>query len=221
MVDQSGARSTGVDSLDDAHGGGVPPGSLVALSATPRAQSEPLLYQMAAANPTRYLSTLRPATEVEDAIDATIPGPVAGISGENSDAGVDVRGVDGDAVLDQPERFLEGLDSGSVVIVDPTTELEQGDRERYRAFLDACKRALRMTDSVGLLHCHENTPSVLRRDMTMARADVVWDVRVDVVDGRLHTCMAVTKVRGGAPAGMFDLRFGEDGVTATGCRGER
>lgn len=196
--------STGVGLLDRALGGGVPPRNLVALTAAPRAQSEPLLYAMAAANRTRYLSALRPAAEVEDAIRASV---------DTSDAAIDVRGVDGDAVLAHPAEFLEGLDQHSVVVIDPTTELEQGDRERYREFLDTCKRALRTTDSVGLFHCHENTPSVLRRDMTLARADQVWDVRVEAVEGEIRTCFGVTKCRGGTPFGLLDLSF-DGGVTA-------
>lgn len=206
----TGDLSTGVDLLDSAMGGGVPPGSLVALTAPPRAQSEPLLYTMAAANPTRYLTTLRTSDEVTDAITATLPS-TTGVS-------IDVRGVDGDEILANPEQFLGGLDSHSLVIIDPTTELEQGDRERYRSFLDTCKRALRMTDSVGLLHCHENTPSVLRRDMTLARADQVWDVCVEVIEENIRTRMAITKVRGGSPFGMLDLDFSDGGVTADARR---
>lgn len=200
----SGRLSTGVSGLDGALDGGVPPGSLVALSAAPRAQSEPLLYAMAVANPSRYLSTLRPEAAVRDTVVATGYEP-----GE-----LDVRGVDGESVLADPKTHLSGLDPGSVLVVDPTTELEQGERARYREFLDTCKHALRMTDSVGLLHCHENTPSVLRRDMTLARADLVWDVRTAVREGTLRTCLGVTKFRGGQPTGMFDLSFA-DGVTVT------
>lgn len=196
--------STGVGLLDRALGGGVRPRHLVALTAAPRAQSEPLLYAMAVANRTRYLSALRPATEVEDSIRASV---------DTSDARVDVRTVDGDYVLANPTEHLGGLDQHSVVVVDPTTELEQGDRERYREFLDTFKRALRNTDSVGLLHCHENTPSVLRRDMTLARADQVWDVRVDVCEGEVRTCLGVTKCRGGTPFGLLDLSF-DGGVSA-------
>jgi len=133
---------------------------------------------------------------------------------KTADQHVDVQGVDGDAILADPKGYLTGLDSHSVLVVDPTTELEQGDRERYREFLDVCKRALRMTDSVGLLHCHENTPSVLRRDMTLARADVVEDLRVEIVEQTVRTSLAVTKVRGGDPVGLLDLRFGPDGVSA-------
>jgi hypothetical protein len=204
----SGRLSTGVDLLDSGLGGGVPAGSLVAVSALPRAQSEPLLYAMAAANSTRYLSTLRPAEEVADALTTAAPVEKAALD-------VDVRSVEGDDVLADPETFLGGLDANSLVILDPTTELEQGDRTRYREFLDTCKRALRMTDSVGLFHCHENTPSVLRRGMTLARADQVWDVRIDVVDRAVKTCLAVTKVRGGTPLGVLELAFDSEGVTAT------
>jgi len=199
--------STGIGLLDDALGGGVPPGSLVAVTAPPRAQSEPLLYAMAGENPTRYLSTLRPSEEVIDALHATV-------ATDTEDVSIDVQGVDGDDVLDNPEGAVEGLDANSVVIVDPTTELEQGDRERYRAFLDAIKRALRMTDSVGLLHCHENTPSVLRRGMTIARADLVWDVSAEVIDGDLRTRLAVPKFRGGGPFGLIDLSFSREGIAA-------
>jgi hypothetical protein len=205
--DASGGLSTGISLLDNALGGGVPSGSLVALTAPPRAQSEPLLYAMAAENRTRYLSMLRPAEEVTDALRATVPVDPQTVQ-------IDVRGVDGDDILGNPEAAMEGLEANSLVVVDPTTELEQGDRERYRAFLDTAKRALRMTDSVGLFHCHENTPSVLRRDMTVARADLVWDVSAEVVDDDLRTRLAVPKFRGGAPLGLLDLSFGEGGVTA-------
>ncbi|WP_136717277.1 RAD55 family ATPase [Halorientalis salina] len=206
----TGDLSTGVDLLDSAMGGGVPPGSLVALTAPPRAQSEPLLYEMAAANPTRYLSTLRTSEEVTEAITATLPS-TSGVS-------IDVRAVDGDEILANPEQSLGSLDSHSLVIIDPTTELEQGDRERYRSFLDTCKRALRMTDSVGLFHCHENNPAVLRRDMTLTRADLVWDVCVEVIDDNVRTRMAITKFRGGTPFGLVDLNFSEGGVTADARR---
>ena len=196
--------STGVGLLDRALGGGVRPRHLVALSAAPRAQSEPLLYAMAAANRTRYFSALRPTAEIEESIRASV---------DTTDVTIDVRAVDGDAILADPTGHLAGLDQHSLVVVDPTTELEQGDRERYREFLDTLKRALRNTDSVGLLHCHENTPSVLRRDMTLARADQVWDVRVDICEGEVRTCLGVTKCRGGTPFGLLDLSF-DGGVSA-------
>ena len=112
----SGRLSTGVDLLDSGLGGGVPAGSLVAVSALPRAQSEPLLYAMAAANSTRYLSTLRPGEEVADALTSAVPVGKAALD-------VDLRTVDGDEVLGAPEEFLGGLAANSLLVVDPTTEL--------------------------------------------------------------------------------------------------
>ncbi|MFB6142371.1 MAG: RAD55 family ATPase [Halorientalis sp.] len=206
--DASGRLTTGVPGLDAALEGGVPTGSLVVLTAAPRAQSEPLLAAMAGANRARYLSTLRPELEVRDALAAAGAGDVA------------VEAVDGDDVLADPAAHLSGLESGSVVVVDPTTELEQGDRERYREFLDACKRALRMTDSVAVLHCHENTPAVLRRDMTLARADLVWDVRTAVSGGNLDTRLAVTKFRGGVPSGVHGLSFADGVALVDDLRGD-
>jgi hypothetical protein len=49
--------------------------------------------------------------------------------------------------------------------------------------------------------------------MTLARADQVWDVRVDVCEGEVRTCLGVTKCRGGTPFGLLDLSF-DGGVSA-------
>jgi KaiC/GvpD/RAD55 family RecA-like ATPase len=209
-ADDSSRLSTGVDLLDQGLGGGIPTGGLVAVSAPPRAQSEPLLYALAAENPTRYLSTLRPSQEVEESIAPHVE------SWQATD--IDVRRVDGDDILGDPETYFQGLDPESVVVVDPATELEQGERARYHNFLDSCRQAVRMTDSAAVLHCHENTPSVLRRDLTLARADQIWDVRVEYVGGNLRTRLGVTKARGGVPFGLLDLSFDRGEVTASAGR---
>ena len=51
----------GVEGLDARLGAPLRPGSVVALSAAPASPSEELLYPPAAANPGRYLTTLRGA----------------------------------------------------------------------------------------------------------------------------------------------------------------
>lgn len=209
-ADDPGRLSTGINLLDKGLGGGIPTGGLVAVSAPPRAQSEPLLYALAARNPARYLSTLRPSEEVEESIAPRVE------SWEAND--IEVRRVDGDDVLSDPETYFQGLDPESVVIIDPATELEQGERARYHNFLDACRQAIRMTDSAAVLHCHQNTPSVLRRDLTLARADQVWNVSIEYVDGDLRTRLGVTKSRGGVPFGLLDLSFEDGQVSAAAVR---
>lgn len=190
--------STGLPLLDRRLGGGFPGGSLVSLTAPPDSQSELLLYEAAAANDCRYLSTLRPADEVRDALSRTV-----------GEAGLDIRQVDADALRSTPGGALDELD-GSLVVVDPATELEQGDREAYRAFLDELKSRLSATDSVALLHCHRTTPRTLRRDLTLARADVTLELRVNVFPLGIENLLVVGKFRGGAaPLEPLKLRLSD------------
>jgi len=163
-----GVLTTGVPAVDRALGGGVSPGSLVAVVARPAVESEPLLYAPASEHPTRYLTALRPRAAIETA---------PRTHGADVGGDVEVEAVDGDA-LDAPEAHLGGLEPASLLVVDPVTEAEQGEREAYRAFLDAVDRACRMIESVALLHFVETRPATLRRDLALAPADVVFDIEV-------------------------------------------
>lgn len=181
--------ATGVDGLDGALGGGIPVGDLVVLVAPPTSGAERLLYAFGAENPTRYLSTLRPPAEVHGAM-AAIDLP---------DGRVDVRSVEGDAMLADPADHLSGLDAGSVVVVDPATELERAGEERYRSFLDDLKGHCRTTESVAVLHCPRTTPRTLRRDLTLARADTTLVLHREVDPGGARSYLDVGKFRHGRP----------------------
>ncbi|MFB6302684.1 MAG: hypothetical protein ABEH78_07475 [Haloferacaceae archaeon] len=195
-------RSTGIGALDRALGGGIRPGSLVALVGGPAAPTEPVLYAAATPRPTRYLTALRPVDEVE---------------AELARHGVDeaaVGRVSGDELLADPETGFGGIDEGTTVVVDPITDAEQGGRETYRGLLAAGKRALRRADGIGMLHCFETTPPTLRRDLTLARADHVW--RVDLAgEAGVDVLLTVRKARSHAfPDRRFALDVTADGVTA-------
>ena len=197
----------GVEGLDDRLGEPLRPGSVVALSADPASPSEELLYSPAAANPGRYLTTLRGAAEVRAHADRTV------------DAGsLDVREATGSSLLDDPAGRLSGLDARSVVVLDPATELEREGRERYRAFLDTLVRAVRTTESVAVLHCLRMNPRALQRDLTLAVADTVLELEtyVDESGGPVVT-LAARKARfGRAPAGPVPIEF-EGGPTVAGA----
>ncbi|MFB6281202.1 MAG: RAD55 family ATPase [Haloferacaceae archaeon] len=201
-------RSTGIAALDRALGGGVRPGSLVAVVGGPAAPTEPVLYAVAAPRPTRYLTALRPADEVEAALD------------RHGAGGATVGRVDGDELLADPGTHLGGIDDGATVVVDPITDAEQGGREDYRRLLAAGKRALRRTGGVAVLHCFETTPPTLRRDLTLARADHVW--RIDLTrEGEPEVLLTVRKARGhDFPSRRFVLDVAADGVTATAADGQ-
>jgi hypothetical protein len=198
----AGPLSTGLPALDEALGGGLDPGSLVALVGGPDAPTEPLLYAAARPRPTRYLTALRPRAEVEAAL-------------ARHDAGAaSVEAVAGEALLDAPEDRLSGLDAGATLVVDPVTDAEQGGREPYRAFLSATARALRATGGVGVFGCYETRPATLRRDLTLARADHVWRLRLHA-GARVTVRLTVHKARGRPlPDRAFDLEVAGDGLVA-------
>lgn len=188
----------GVEELDRRLGGPLRPGSVVALSADPASPSEELLYPPAAANPNRYLTTLRGAAEVRAHAERTV------------DAGdLDVREAAASSLLDDPTGHLSGLDARSVVVLDPVTELEREGRDRYRAFLDTLMRAVRTTESVAVLHCLRMNPRALQRDLTLAVADTVLEFETYVDEaGEPVATLAVRKARfGRAPVGPVPLRF--------------
>ena len=67
----AGRLETGIDVLDRKLNGGLPPGSIVAFTASPASQSELLLYELTAARGTLYLTTERSDQAVRDAIENT------------------------------------------------------------------------------------------------------------------------------------------------------
>lgn len=194
-------RSTGLDALNDLLSGGVPPGGLVALLADPGSPAERLLYAASAANRTRYLTTLRPPAEVRDGLAA------------HGATETTVAAVSGDDLLSGAAEHLTGLVEGTLLVVDPVTEAEQGGREAYRDLLEALKRTLRETESVGLLYCPRTTPPTLRRDLTLGLADHIWSLSVERTPATAEPRLWVARARGLAlPTVGLGLRFGEADV---------
>lgn len=98
--------STGLAELDRKLRGGVPPGSLVVLTAPPDTQSELLLERVAATNDSTYVTTLREESTVAD----RLPGVTVG------------RATTDDLLFD-PETALDVPEEGSLII-DAVTRLE-------------------------------------------------------------------------------------------------
>ena len=194
-------RSTGVDALDNLLSGGVPAGGLVTLIADPSSPAERLLYAASAANRTRYLTTLRPPAEVRDGLAA------------HGATEATVAAVSGDDLLSGAAEHLTGLAEGTLLVVDPVTEAEQGGRGAYRDLLEALKQTLRETESVGLLYCPRTTPPTLRRDLTLGLADHVWSLSVERTPTTAKPRLWVRRARGLAlPTVGLGLRFGDAAV---------
>ena len=194
---------TSVDVLDRRLGGGIPAGSVVLFSADPASQAELLLYELTAARPTLYLTTLRSESAVSDALAAT-----------NARVGSPtVRDVGGDAPLDGANRLVGTLPEGANLVVDVLDPLERSERGRYRRFLAELQTAMVNTGSVAFLHAMKGEHEPDCRAMTEHVADVVWDLETRVSGTDVENHLAVPKFRGGrALSETIKLRL-EESVT--------
>ena len=179
--------STGIDVLDRKLDGGLPKGSVVALSAPPASQAELLLYEFTAARQTLYLSLDRDEAAVTKALERA-PGRTGS---------PDVRRVQGDAPLDHSQRLFRRLPEDSNLIVDPVHLLEKHDENRYRNFLNDLQNHLHNTGSVAVLHCLDGRSVPDTRDVTEHVADVVFQLHTEYSGDTVETRLAVPKFRGG------------------------
>lgn len=179
--------STGIDVLDRKLDGGLPTGSVVALSAPPASQAELLLYEFAAARQTLYLSTDRDEAAVTETLERA-PGHTGS---------PDVRRVPGDAPLDNSQRLFRRLPEDSNLVVDPIDLLEKQDEGRYRNFLNDLQNHLHNTDGVALFHCLDGRAVPDARDVTEHVADVVFQLHTEYSGDTVETRLAVPKFRGG------------------------
>lgn len=173
--------------LDRKLDGGVPKGSIVALSAPPASQAELLLYEFTSARPTLYLSTDRDETAVTHALD-NAPGRTGS---------PDVRRVPGDAPLDHSQRLFRRLPEDSNLVIDPVDLLEKQEESRYRNFLNDLQNHLQNTGSAAVLHCLDGRSVSGTRDVTEHVADVIFQLHTEFSGDTVETRLAVPKFRGG------------------------
>lgn len=172
--------------LDRRLGGGLPPGSLAALVAPPESQSELFLRALCDTRDAVYLSTLRPAVEVEQQLD---------------DAGVEnvsVRSCDPETFTAEPAQHLSNIPEGGVVVIDPFNSVETVDRNRHVAVLDTLKSRLEAAGAIGMVHCLADDADGAGRTRTLARSDLVCEVDIVRTSLSIDTRLYVTKFRGGS-----------------------
>lgn len=197
--------TTGVDVLDRELGGGIRAGSLVALSAPPTSQSERLLYELTAENPTLYATATRAPDRVEASLrEAVTPRRVA------------VESIDGTAPASSLLDLVGSIADETLVVVDPAAPLERASD--YRTALSELRALLRERESVAVFHCVDGRSVPDGRDVTEYVADVVLDLSVDLHRDRLRTRLTVPKCRrDAAPREAMKLNF-RRGVTVDNSR---
>ena len=183
----AGRLPTGISVLDRELEGGIPAGSIVLLKADPASQSELFLYELTAARPTLYLTTVRSDQAVEDAITAA----------KTRTGSPTIRDVGGDAPLDRANRLVGTLPEEATLIVDVADSLERYDRSRYRRFLNELQTVMVNTGGIAILHGMKGVDVPDNRDLTAHVADVVFDLRTKVTTAEVENRLIVPKFRGG------------------------
>lgn len=179
---------TGIEVLDRRLDGGVPAGSTVALTAPPASSAELLLYELTAARPATYLTTIRSAAAVQDALRAT-----PSTTGEPT-----VRSVADGEVIDQARRSVGQLTEGDSLIIDPIDPLEARDETRYVGFLNDLQNRLQNTQGYAVVHCLDDEHNPANRRLTLHAADIVFALETEVRGSSLVSRLTVPKNRGGA-----------------------
>lgn len=181
--------STGVNVIDRHMHGGVPVGSLLALSAPPETQSDLLLSAAADAADTYYLSTDRAADAVETRL------------GRSPDAGTElhVEAVSPETVAAGPSAALDAVPSGGFLVVDGFDAFERLGRDDQLRTLRALSACVRERGSVGILACSRQDDRTAARQRTLRFSDVVWVLHLTVTTLSVETRLTITKVRNGRP----------------------
>jgi len=178
---------TGISVLDRQLDGGIPPGSILLLSADPASQSESLLYEIAGARGTLYVTTVRSEEAVRDAVDR-YRGSVGRLT---------IRDAGDYPPIDNATRLVRELPESSNLLVDVVDPLEAADSTRYRAFLNELQTHMVNTGSIAVLHAMHGDPPT-NRALTKHMADVVFDLQTDTSGSQIVNRLAVPKFRGGS-----------------------
>lgn len=182
---QDDSLATGIDIIDRKLNGGIPLGSVVAISASPESQSELFLYDLATTRETVYLSTVRTVNTVDAALDAQAIDPET----------VETIRADPQSPLESATAIIEELPSGTNLIIDPVVPLEECSAGRYRQFLADLKQRAVEHGHVVILHCLRD-PTPDRRQDTVHVADVVFSLATETEGQSVVTRLTIPKFRG-------------------------
>jgi len=184
-LNSSERLSTGIEPLDRELGGGLPPGSVVALTADPNSQSELLLYELTTERGTLYLTTERS----ESLVRQDISNSVAEVGSPT------IRRLDDQQPIEVTSELVRRLPEGANLVIDTMELLERTDRSTYVDFLNHLIEHIRETGSIAVLHCLRGASVPNNRSSTEHFADVVFDLQTTVDDSTVEQQLSIPKSR--------------------------
>ncbi|MDZ5810158.1 transcriptional regulator [Halorubrum sp. AD140] len=180
--------STGIPVLDREFDGGVPSGSVVALTADPASQSELIVDRLARVRECRYLTTVRSVDAVESGLS---------LDEEDDDRTV-VRSARGDDPFASVLAAAADLPDRGTIVVDSVDPLEEHDRDAYVEFLGELRQRVVDVDGLAVMYALKGDTVARNRGVTEQIADVVFDLRTTVTGTEIANRLVVPKFRGGA-----------------------
>lgn len=177
---------TGIELLDRKLNGGVPVGSLTALSAPPASQAELLLYELATIRPTLYLTLFRPADDIKNTL--------AEYAYNNAE--ITIEPIDPHDPIDEILEHSQQLDNHATLVIDPIEILEQLPVTEYWDFLIELKEHIAEADGTGVLYCLHGHQLPPRRDLTEYMADIVFRMSTERTGESIENDLTVPKFRG-------------------------
>jgi hypothetical protein len=179
---------TGVDAVDERLGG-VPAGTVIALTAGPASRAERLLHEFVSVRRTLYLTVTRSEAAVDDALTR---------SGVRASDCV-VQKVNADCPLDHAYRLIQRVSDRATVVIDPVDAMECTGDTRLTEFLNTFRSHLADIGGVGVLHCLDGRSVSPRRDITEYMVDRILSVTTEYCGDADETRLTVPKFRGKPP----------------------
>jgi KaiC/GvpD/RAD55 family RecA-like ATPase len=189
FTQMSARLQTGIEVLDRKLEGGIPAGSIIAVTAEPASQAELLLYELTATRGTLYLSTGRSDQAVQDGLERS--------PARTGNPTIRHVGTDGEP-LDQAQQLIRALPESANLIIDPADTLERRDEGRYRNFLNELQTQMVNTGGLAFLHCLDGQRPPRNRDLSQYMADVVFELRTRLNGEEIENRLVVPKFRGGS-----------------------
>lgn len=180
-------HQTGIRELDRKLGGGIPPGTLVAVEAPPRAEREPLLCAGASQRSTRYFVTIKSEQAVRKQFDRA-----------QTDAKLHaIEEIRPESATGTIPAHLEDLDTEQDFIVDVVDPIEDTvDPRTYSDFMNDLTERLTDTDSIGYLHAYQSGEQTRQRQITLDVADFVWRLTPVKSRGEINYILKIPKTNG-------------------------
>ena len=180
--------STGMSFLDRRIDGGIPVGTIVALTAPASSQSELLIQELTKEQELLYLSTTCPEeAEIRERLEVA----------RTTKDSLTIKYTPPETLLEDPEAPLSDLSPESILVLDVVNSIENAQRKPYLKFLNTLKKYVRDVNCVAILHClNIDGGSPSQRGLTLKRADHVWQLQTTALSNEIRSRLLITKSRG-------------------------